>query len=266
MHRSPVAAVALALLLVTAGCNGILGSGSPTATPNDQDLATADLCTGVSNCALTDATALLAAHERELVATGFESDVQVNATIIEQDRVVNSQRRQRTVVEPGFREYQYRTTNSPGGGTIQFDHWANESVSVVRGQFGDTVRYQIREPRSARTLTGRPVLDNYLTGPDVEVVGVNESGGRTLVTLRSTELPTDRNAVPSNATNVREYEARMVVDTQGRVHAFVASGTYDLRGETYDFRLAYELVRTDEPSVSQPDWAAEALRNAGSGS
>lgn len=266
MQRSPVAAVALALLLVTAGCNSILGANSPTATPDDQDLAAAEQVPGVENGTVTNATALLAAHQRELVATGFESDVRVNATVIEQDRVVNSQRRQRTVVESEVREYQYRTTNSPGGGTVQFDHWANRSVSVVRGQFGDTVQYQIRDPQPARVLTARPVLDNYLTGPDVAVVGVNESGGRTLVTLRSTELPADRNAVPSNATNVREYEARMVVDTQGRVHAFVASGTYDLRGENYDFRITYELVRTDDPSVAQPDWAAEALRNAGSGS
>lgn len=272
MQRSAVATVALALLLVTAGCSGILGGGSGSPTPTTTDApgtdgtgdSVANEVPGVENGTLTDRTALLAAHERALLATGFETDVRVNATVVEQDQLVNSQRRQRTVVEADAVEYQYRTTNSPGGGTVQFDHWANESVSVVRGQIGDTVQYQLREPQSTRVLTGRPVLDNYLNGSTLRVAEVDRSGEQPLVTLRSTEVPEDPNALPDNATDVRDYEVRAVVDTDGRVHALVATGTYDLRGESHEFRITYELVRTDDPSVSQPDWAAEALQNADS--
>jgi hypothetical protein len=257
MQRS-LAAVALALLLVTAGCNGLgLADGG-----DGGDTDAANEVPGVESGTVTNATALSAAHDRGLVAAGFENEVQVNATTIQQDQVVDTQRRQRTIVEAGGSEYQYRTVNGAGGGFIQFDHWGNDSVWVTRGQLGNTTRYQVRDQAAAReSLTGSALLENYLDGSEATAIDTREEDGLTLVTFETTTVPDDPDALPVNNSAVSEYEARFVVDTQGRIHGLVVEGTYELRDESRTFRVGYELKRLDGPSVSQPDWARTAIRN-----
>jgi hypothetical protein len=263
MQRS-LAAVALALLLVTAGCNGLgLADGGDGGDGGDSgETGAANEIPGVEGGTVTNATALLAAHDRGLVAAGFENEVQVNATVIQQDQAVDTRRRQQTIVEAGGGEYQYRTINGGGSGFIQFDHWGNDSVWLTRGQLGNTTRYQVRNQAApAESLTGSALLRNYLNGSEATAVDTREENGLTLVTFETTTLPDDSDALPVNNSAVSEYEARFVVDTQGRIHALVVEGTYELRGESRSFRVGYELERLDGPSVSQPDWAGAALRN-----
>jgi hypothetical protein len=267
MERSSLAAVALTVLLVTAGCSGVLGgdgSTSPASSmPADDDAANA--VPGVENGQVTNATALLAAHDRGLVAAGFENEVRVNATVIQQDQVADVTRRQQTIVEAGRDEYQYRTFNGNNGGFVRFDHWGNESVWVTRGQLGNTTRYQVRDRTPATgSLTGTALLRNYINNSNATAVEVQRKNGSTLTTFETTTLPGTANALPANASNVRAYRTRFTVDSQGRIHGFVAQGTYDLRGEPRTFEIRYNLVRLDNPSVTQPDWAGEALRNGSS--
>lgn len=267
MQRSPLAAVALAVLLVTAGCSGVLGGdSSPTSTsPTPVDNDAANAIPGVENGRVTNATALLAAHDRGLVAAGFENEVRVNATIVRQNQTVRVQRRQQTIVEAGRGEYRYRTVNGNNGGFVRFDHWGNESVWVIRGQLGNTTRYQIRnEVAQTESLTGTALLRNYINNSNATAVEVKQKNGLTLTTFETTTLPGDPDALPVNGSAVRDYRARFVVDSQGRIHGFVAEGTYDLRGEPRTFEVSYNLVRLDDPSVTQPDWAREALRNKSS--
>lgn len=259
MQRSPLAAVALAVLLVTAGCNGLALGGDGTTEPTSAGDA-ADSIPGVQNGQVTNATALLAAHDRGLVNAGFENEVQVNATIVRRDRAVDVQRRQRTIVEAGGGEFQYQTVNGGGSGSVQFDHWGNDSVWVVRGQLGNTTRYQVRQQTPAtESLTGTALMRHYVEGSNATAVNVREENGLTLVTFETTALPSS--GLPANGTDVRDYRARFVVDTQGRIHGLVVEGTYDLRGEARTFTISYDLKRLDDPSVSQPDWAGQALRN-----
>jgi hypothetical protein len=267
MQRSPLAAVALAVLLITAGCSGVFGGdGTPSPaepTPADGDAASA--IPGVEDGRVTNATALLAAHDDELVAAGFENEVRVNATIIQQNQTVDVTRSQQTVVEAGRSEFQYRTVNGNNGGFVRFDHWGNESVWVIRGQLGDTTRYQVRDGiAQTETLTGTALLQNYLDGSNATAVEVREEDGLTLTTFETTTLPDDTNALPANGSDIRDYRVRFVVDSQGRIHGLVAEGTYDLRGEARTFEVRYNLVSLDDPPVTRPDWAGEALRNGGS--
>lgn len=260
MQRS-LAAVALALLLVTAGCNG-LGLADGGDGGDGGETGAANEVPGVEEGTVTNATALLAAHDEGLVAAGFENEVQVNATVIQQDQAVDTRRRQQTIVEAGGGEYQYRTVNGQGDGFIRFDHWGNQSVWVTRGQLGDTTRYQVRDEAAATgSLTGSALLGNYLDGSEATAVDTREENGLTLVTFETTTIPDDPDALPVNNSAVSDYETRFVVDTQGRIHTLVVEGTYELRGEARAFRVGYELKRLDSPSVSQPDWVGEALRN-----
>jgi hypothetical protein len=261
MQRSPIAVVALAVLLVTAGCNGPALGGDGGGDPADSEAANS--VPGVENGQVTNATALLAAHDRALVESGFETDVRVNATVVQQDQVVEVQRRQQTVVEPGRSEFQYRTVNGQNSSFVQFDHWGNESVWVVRGRLGDTTRYQVRDQQvPTERLTGTALLRNYINVSNATAVNVSEEGDLTLVTFETTTLPRSRDGLPANGSDVRDYRARFVVDTEGRVHGLVVEGTYDLRGEARTFDVTYNLQRLDSPTVERPDWVGAALANS----
>jgi hypothetical protein len=265
MQRSPLAAVALAVLLLTAGCSGVIGGDSQTPTDGSTpvDDGAANTIPGVEDGQLTNATALFAAHDRGVVETGFENEVRINATVVQSGQAVDIQRRQRTIVAAGRGEFQYQTVNGQGGGFVKFDHCGNESVWVIRGTLGDEVRYQVRdEVPPTRTLTGTALLGNYVNGTNATAVDVREEGELTLVTFETTRLPAETNALPANASDVRDYRAQFVVDTEGRIHGLVAEGTYDLQGETRTFSVTYNLKRLDDPSVQRPDWAGEALANA----
>jgi len=264
MQRSPLAAVALAVLLMTAGCSGVFGDDGATspAEPTPVDGDTANTVPGVENGQVTNATALLAAHERGLVAAGFENRLQLNATIAYRGEAVNSAREKQVIAEPGASAYRFRVVNQQGGGGVRFDHWGNETVWVSRGMLGDRTTYQVRDRRAGTGgLTISGVMANYINGSGATVTNVSERDGLTLVTFETTTPPTDSDALPDNATNVRDYRLRFVADSQGRIHALVARGTYDIQGESSTFSVGYRTVGLGDRSVSQPDWASQALRN-----
>lgn len=255
-----VPALVLAALLVLSGC-GALGGSTPTPSPTPG--ATADAVPGVSDGRLADPGALLAAHESALVETGFESDFRVNATERFQGEVFDASRRQRTVAEPGGDEYVFRATQATG---VRFDTWGNRSVSVTRGQAGNTTRYQVGQATGTEVLTNRAGLRPFLTATAFEVEDVEERDARTLVTLVSTGTPdpaASPGVVPDNATDLREYQVRAVVDTSGRVLSFEARAGYTLDGEAGSMAVTYAVVRLDRPAVERPAWAAEALRESG---
>lgn len=256
-----VPALVLAALLVLSGCGALDGS-TDTATPTPTAGASADAVPGVSDGRLADAEALLAAHESSLIGAGFESDLRVNATEEFRDEVYDARRRQRTIVEPGAEAYVFRVTQATG---VRFDTWGNRSVSVTRGRAGNTTRYQVGEATGTGVLSNRAGLRTFLTATAFEVEGVEERDGRTLVTLVSTGTPDvaeSPNVVPNNATDLRDYEARAVVDTSGRVLSFEATATYTLDGEAGSMELTYEVIRLDGPAVERPAWVAEALRGS----
>jgi hypothetical protein len=262
MRTAP--ALAVAAVLVLAGC-GALGGPSPTATRTPTPTGTPDAgaVPGVSDGRLADPGALLSAHEAALVETGFESDFRVNATERFRGEVYDASSRQRTLVEPGADEYAFRTTRATG---VRFDTWGNRSVSVTRGQAGETVRYQVGGSTGTEVLTNRAGLRSFLTATGFEVRGVEARSNRTLVTLVSTGTPdpvSSPGVVPENATDLREYEVRVVVDTDGRVLSFRATAEYTIDGEEGSMTVTYGVIRLDRPAVDRPDWVAETLREAG---
>lgn len=257
--RRTLAAVALALLLTLSGCS-VLGGGqaSPTST-TEQGLTTEQAPPGVSAAdeTLTNSTALLDAHTAALVETGFRYELRTNATIVDQQGETRQVRRQQvTQVAPGATEYAYTTIN-PGS---RFDVWGNESVQATKFQFGDQVRYRSGDPASAASLAGQSVFARYLSSGEWTVTNVTErEGSTTLVALTSTSPPAESGAAPRNATDVRDYEATVVVDEDGRIYRFVAEGTYTIDGNDGTFRIVYVLRSLEDPGVSRPDWLPKAL-------
>lgn len=252
-----VAPALLALLLVLSGCSFLGGPRSPSPTPTPSPAAEVP---GVSDGRLENASALLAAHRTALVESGFETAFQVNATIERSGSLVDLIRRQQTVAEPELAEYQYRLTTRGGAG-IRVDAWGNRSVEVLRAQTSGGTRYQVSEPAGAAELTGSEVLSTYLSASNFTVERVVDDGERTLVVLTARGTANPGAVAPENATDVRDYQARLVVDTRGRIHRLDVTADYTIDGQDASLSVGFRLVRTDSPSLSQPEWAREALRS-----
>lgn len=254
--RRTFAALALALLLTTAGCNALGGgSGTPTDAPSDAAIP------GVEDGRVANETDLLVAHQKTIVNAGFETNVQVNATGERRTRngteTVAVERTQRTTVTRGATGYTIRLVNAGSG--AQFDEWANRTVRATRLQAGGQTQYRAGAPRRPNQLVGtaflRPYVDDNMT-----VESREETDGGTLVTFTSTTPPIGQSAFPANATDVRDYEATLVVDEEGRIHSLEVTAAYTISGEEAELRVVYDLERVGVESVERPDWVENATQ------
>ena len=246
--------VAVAGLLVLAGCSGLSGD------PSSQDgsgLSDAERPPGVEDGSLADAGELLDAHTASLNETGFESNMVVNGTVRQkyggevQNR--NVSRRQQLLMEAGGTPYQYRTWNEGTG--VRFDVWANETTQFTRVSQGGTAQYRTGRPAPPSSLTGEGLMAGVLQTNEYEVVGAERTDGTTLVTLRAEGPPSNATrAITRNVENVTSYRSTLVVDSQGRVHRLTVDATYVIGGEEATYHLGYELLKTGDIATQQPQW------------
>lgn len=238
--RRGFAAVGLCLMLLLSGCSLLPGGADAADAP------------GVEDGKLTDADALLEAHVTTLTESGYSHEVAVNQTRTNAGERIEDTQRQRMRVAPGATEYE-RQLIYGGGVSSRVVAWGNGSVEYLRIERGEDVQYRRSSPESPDVMTGARIIEPHLSAP-FEVVDTGTDDGRTLVTLEATGRPDDELAFPSAAENVGAYDARLVVDTEGRIHRLEASAEYELDGEPADYDLTYELTSTGDQDVSRPGW------------
>lgn len=258
--RKTVLALALVAVVALAGCNfaGGPGDGGTQASPSPT-LSDADSPPGVDGGRLANASALLAAHNRTMIGSGFETDLRVNATVDRGGQTAEVRRRQQTLVEPGAAEYQFRVTNTGDAPSARFDYWGNRSVEAVRAQTNAGTNYATGNPRPPAQLATVPFLKPYLATSNYTVASVDRRENRTLVTLRAQSAANYSALVPDNATNVSGYTSTVVADSEGRILSLTVTADYEIRGESGSMELRYRVIRTGGVQVTRPDWTAQAF-------
>jgi hypothetical protein len=239
--RGSAAVVGLCLLLALAGCSSLPGFSEGAQAP------------GVEDGELEDAQALLDAHESALNESGYSHDLTINQTAAGENGTVENNRRQRTSVAAGASQYVRQVVYSGQGRIVA---WGNRSVEYVRIEAGGSTRYQQGRPANATAMTGVNTLEPFLTAP-FEVVDTEETDGRTRYTLESTGQPDHEGAFPSNTTSVRSFDARLVVDGDGRIHRMHVTAEYEVDGQAGSYEFTYELTSTEDPGVERPGWVDE---------
>lgn len=240
--RRALAIAGLCLVLTLSGCSFLPGgSGGEAAAP------------GVEDGELADSGALLDAHESALTESGYSYDLNISLSSARDGRSLDISERQRMEVAPGADQYVHQVIY---GGQARVVAWGNDSVEYRRVEQGGSTEYSRSKPPSATALTGANLLEPHLTAP-YEVVDTEERDGRTLVTLASTGDPADDRAIPGNISSVDRYDARLVVDGDGRVYRLNVTGEYTAEGENGTFGLTYELTSTEDPGVERPGWVDE---------
>lgn len=239
--RRASAVVGLCLLLALAGCSYLPGFAEEQAP-------------GVEDDELVDGEALLDAHASTLTESGYSHDLSVNQTVESEDGTRESNRRQRTSVAAGGSQYVKQELLF--GGQVRTIYWGNDSVEYIRVDSGGSTNYQRGQPDNATTLTGVKIIEPFLSAP-YEVVDTEEVEGRTVYALESTGRPDHEGAFPDNTTAVESFDARLVVDEDGRIHRLRATADYEIDGEGGSYEFVFELTAEEDPGVERPDWVDE---------
>ena len=258
--RQGLAVVVLCVLVAGAGCSALPGFGGGNGTSaGTPEGATVDEVPGVEDGRLTNQSALLDAHVENITETGYAHTVDTNVTDARQGETVDLTQRQRTSVAAGAGEYRTQLITD-GATSSRFITWGNESVAVRRGETsGGDPQYQSIPPREPDALAGQALLDRRLS-TEFEAVDVQQrEDAPNVVTMEVGGLPED-NAVfdeQAQVSNVREYNAQLVVDTRGRIHSFDAVAIYDIEGESADYEFTFQMTSFEDPGLERPEWAAE---------
>lgn len=262
--REGLAAVLLCTLVVTAGCSALSGSGgNATGEKTEPDAPVDDVDTdgipGIEDEQLANETALLDAHVEAVTETGYSYERRTNVTDAIDGGTLEVSERQRSSVEAGASEYWIQQVTSAARSS-RVTAWGNESTVLLRLEgSGQDPQYRVGASQSPDSLAARTLFELRLS-PEFEVTGVDErEDGPAVVTLEADGLPEENEVFDDqeDIENVREYEATLVVDTEGRIHSYTASARYDIEGETGDYEISFRMTGFEDPDVERPEWAAE---------
>lgn len=255
----PPRALLLTVLLVLAGCNGLLGDGTPTSSLTPAEVTDSTLPPGVTERGIVDAQRLVEAHSDAfrdgVVRTQRDRRTWANGTaaLEVESRVVGS---------ASCRHFLYTRTTVVGqvaphvlslyaNGTHVFErraHARGNSTRLLIGPSGQRRRpctIGVMDPLGDERLYAVLGRGNY----DVEV-----SGDRVRLTTRNVSMQ----SIASRTGRIRNVtgDVEAVVTSDGAVRRLVVTYT----GETPEGRITGVRTDTFRPSdgIERPSWVANA--------
>jgi hypothetical protein len=290
-----LALVAVAVLAVAFGGTALGGVGGQQAlqdgsnasaggndTAGNASVNESALPPGVSASGVENASALVAAHEEALSASGYAFTFRQNYSVETGENqslppaVADTSAVQNGTVAPGLAPFSVHTETereTPNRTvTTAVDYWGNDSAVAVRSMEGNRTEFRTFQRgvnETSADALGRPSFDAVVTKSRI-VMGVLESGefavagteqaeNRTLVSLEATEYGGTLGVAPENVT---AYDATVVVDERGLVRSFEFSLASTTRSIPVELRYEFDVTER-EVNVTQPGWVSEAFASAG---
>lgn len=264
--------VVVVLLILLAGCTGLVDDGatatpasdSPTATPGGESSTETPEPTpddgyppGVSEAGLENVTALVGAHDDAVTETGFRSELVMTVGYADDSIPPVTLTHEAAVSADGY-PYLYSATNEGGLSLNSVEvTWANESVEVTNrttdSGFGDSeTHYEMADPEPMEfdgTVRG---LQEFVVFGEFDLV--EETDDRLI--LRATTV-----AEAGLDENVTSYEGELVVDRQGRIRE--ATLDFVLADEDGDLAMTVEYeLDVGDVEIEKPDWVETAIYEA----
>lgn len=227
MNRRLVGPLALACLLVLAGCANPFGPGdtptpsTPAVPPISEESPTPDTTAttagaspgdtsptptttpttptglpanetfppGVSADGIDNESVLFRAHARTLGTTGFVAVGNGSSVVSRSGILVEVETTQRNRVAANGSPYEISREVAAGPIQRSLHAWSNGSIEYVRTQENGETNYSTAERRRLAGLAGNGLIAPYVRGGNFTVRDVrNESGGPTVVVLNTTEV------------------------------------------------------------------------------
>ncbi|MFB6110952.1 MAG: hypothetical protein ABEJ35_00285 [Halobacteriaceae archaeon] len=274
MARRPLAAVAVALLVVLAGCGGVLGGdggdggGTTTAPTSNPGGSPGDgpLPPGVTNSGIANSTALTNAHEAGLSTDGFTASYEISVTLSSSQGTRTQALTQTIRATSGLTRFFVNSTTTQGSQTVSSEYWGNETLALVRNEIGGQTQYQTLPDsinRSSR-FTLASSLGQLLQIADYSVTGRETVDGQTLVTLTADSVNSSLGSGQGgviNAENVSNVSSTAVITTDGIIQEFTLSFNATTANGEASYQISFEVTGQGGVSVSRPAWVGQALSN-----
>lgn len=267
IERRSLAAVALAVLLVVAGCSGTSDQRPETTT--------APTTVGELN---TTATTTSASESADVSQMALPSGVTANglenaSTLVTTHNQSLANRTYRLVLESNASEYDtsIRATRGPDATLLVADSaslatqmWTEGSrTSMAQTSDGET-SYRFMQGEFSSQLDfdtyanfSQSILATYLRVGEYETTNVVTRDGTKLVELTASgvnQSMVERMAGTNSNVSVESFEARALVDSEGIVREFEATVVETVDGERQTNAVRYELSDLESASVEQPEW------------
>lgn len=271
--RETLAPLVVCLLVVLAGCGGVLG-GSPTESPSGTDTTPGDGTTtttmtpgdvnesalppGVTADGIENVSALLAAHTESLRSSGFIASATSEQVL--KGQMQQSQRTElHTRATAGFRDVRTTANVTNPRGAQNSTYWGNASQLVRRVQQGNQTQFT-PVPASVNNTAFVTLASNYrgfLGIGDYQVSNVNQSGEGTRVRLVATSVGNGTGAITPE--NVSAFESRVVLDGDGTIRSISLDMNVSAGARTVEYTLQGSVEYVGQVSVEKPSWAEEAF-------
>ncbi|WP_323675398.1 hypothetical protein [Halorubellus sp. PRR65] len=226
--------------------------------PDDEMTANATrYAPGVTSDGVVYAERLVDAHVESLVESGFEVRGSSVDVFRENGTTTSRSRSRRTVVASTNRTRVLERVEHDDGRVVE--SWKRGRHRVTRVEGTETL-YRPRSTIDPASSLAVPVSAmRALEAGEFEVANVTERDGTTFATLTA-----DRAEPPHDGIDVESFDARVVVDETGRIHAFRANATYvDVEdGNAWGGSSTFELVSVGEGPPARPSWVDDVPENA----
>ncbi|WP_227133419.1 hypothetical protein [Halorubellus salinus] len=212
---------------------------------------------GVTSDGVVYADRLVDNHTAAVTATGFK--VRGTETdVFSENGTTTSRSSERVVVVASTNRTRVleRTVHDDGRVVTA---WKRGRHRLTRVDGNETLYRPRTTIHPASSLAVPVSTSRALAAGEFEVVNVTERDGRTFVTLTA-----DSADPPYDGVDVQSFDARVVVDETGRIHAFRANATYvDAEdGDVWGGSASFELVSTSEGAPLRPSWVEDVPANA----
>lgn len=243
--------VAVLATVVLAGCSGPTGPDATEPTDDGSAGAASASVPGVTNGTLTNATALAAANQEQLLANGgtVTVDWDTPSTVATFELVAG----------PTFETYTLSGSPYGAGPDSRVSIWSNESSRYVHTTDGTNESYRVAERRDETPNVLEGVVD-YLAAGNFAVANgsaTEQAAGNGTVVLTADEYvgETGRRGLLENPS---DFDARLVVDESGLIHELTVDATD--AGETHAY--TFTVTETGVESVPQPEWLDDVPSSA----
>lgn len=266
MRRNSIAAVAVAALIVLAGCGGILNGGDGGSGPNTIDVDPGALPGGVSQDGITNGSELAQSHATGLSETGFTATYSLSVLLSTQQGNREQSITQEVKATPGMNSFWVNATTVQGPQTAITQYWGNESLGLSRSLVANETRFR-KLPASLdreNRFTLAATLDQLVRIGDYGITGTEDVDGTTEFTLQANSVNSSfgsGSAGGIDASNVSNLSSTMVVDAQGVIQEFELSFNATTGSGEAFYSVSFEVTSRSDVSVSKPAWIDEALQN-----
>lgn len=254
MGRNVLAVVAVASLLLLAGCSGSSGGGttSPAGEVTDPDSAAVGQPVGTSDAGIENASALVAATGQRLAETDYA--VRFGLRQESGSQQLNVTQRIRSSLDDERRRYRF---DSSGETNVAF---VADGTRYIQATSDGETTYTSRElgqpfadVHAVEMLDGAESLGGILRSGTFERAGTVKRDGRTLVRFDLTAFEG-----AGEGTTVVEANATVLVGADGVVYSAARHVVLEEDGTTTRFDQTFRIEALGDVSVERPEWVDQA--------